>query len=82
MGKKSHKTDKDALEWEKENGLEMYHPIGSCSMQPEDKGGIVNSALRVYGTQNVMSSMQLLCLLLLVQLHKRLFLVLVKKLRR
>lgn len=30
-----------------------YHPCGTCSMMPEDIGGVVNSRLRVYGTKNV-----------------------------
>lgn len=49
VGKKSHKTDKDALEWEKENGLEMYHSIGSCSMQPEDKGELLSQLYEFMG---------------------------------
>lgn len=30
-----------------------YHPIGTCAMLPKDKGGVVDSELRVYGTSNV-----------------------------
>ena len=30
-----------------------YHPIGTCAMQPADKGGVVDERLRVYGTTNV-----------------------------
>lgn len=31
----------------------IYHPIGTCSMQPRDKGGVVDARLKVYGTKNV-----------------------------
>lgn len=30
-----------------------YHPHGTCSMLPEDKGGVVDTRLIVYGTSNV-----------------------------
>lgn len=30
-----------------------YHPIGTCAMQPANKGGVVDERLRVYGTKNV-----------------------------
>ncbi|KAL2826935.1 choline dehydrogenase [Aspergillus pseudoustus] len=30
-----------------------YHPIGTASMLPREKGGVVDSELRVYGTRNV-----------------------------
>ena len=30
-----------------------YHPIGTCSMIPKDKGGVVDTNLVVYGTANV-----------------------------
>lgn len=30
-----------------------YHPIGSMSMLPQNKGGVVDSNLRVYNTENV-----------------------------
>lgn len=30
-----------------------YHPIGTASMLPKNKGGVVNNQLRVYGTHNV-----------------------------
>ena len=31
----------------------VHHVIGSTSMLPRDKGGVVNPQLRVYGTQNI-----------------------------
>ncbi|KAI9797972.1 MAG: hypothetical protein M1833_005028 [Piccolia ochrophora] len=30
-----------------------YHPIGTCSMEPRDKGGVVDARLRLYGAKNV-----------------------------
>lgn len=30
-----------------------YHPMGTCAMQPANKGGVVDERLRVYGTKNV-----------------------------
>lgn len=30
-----------------------YHPIGTCAMLPREKGGVVDTELRVYGTGNV-----------------------------
>jgi hypothetical protein len=30
-----------------------YHPLGTCSMLPRDKGGVVNTNLIVYGTENI-----------------------------
>ncbi|KAH8678171.1 glucose oxidase [Xylariales sp. PMI_506] len=30
-----------------------WHAIGTCSMLPQDLGGVVDSRLKVYGTQNV-----------------------------
>ncbi|KAI9676550.1 MAG: hypothetical protein M1817_000709 [Caeruleum heppii] len=30
-----------------------YHPIGTCSMEPKNKGGVVDARLKVYGTANL-----------------------------
>lgn len=30
-----------------------YHPLGTCSMLPLDKGGVVDKRLKVYGTKNL-----------------------------
>lgn len=30
-----------------------YHPTGTCSMLPEEFGGVVDSRLKVYGTENL-----------------------------
>jgi len=35
------------------NSATNYHPVGTCSMMREELGGVVDSALRVYGTANV-----------------------------
>ncbi|KAJ5361955.1 hypothetical protein N7541_002799, partial [Penicillium brevicompactum] len=39
--------------WVKENYRPNYHPVGTNSMLPREKGGVVSSDLRVYGTKNV-----------------------------
>ncbi|KAI1643449.1 putative GMC oxidoreductase [Daldinia loculata] len=31
----------------------MWHPAGTCAMLPEDKGGVVDSSLKVYGVENL-----------------------------
>jgi choline dehydrogenase-like flavoprotein len=31
----------------------QYHPVGTCAMQPREKGGVVDSGLNVYGTSNL-----------------------------
>jgi len=30
-----------------------YHPCGTCCMMPEERGGVVDGRLKVYGTRNV-----------------------------
>jgi choline dehydrogenase-like flavoprotein len=35
------------------NSATNYHPCGTCSMMRVDLGGVVDEALRVYGTKNV-----------------------------
>lgn len=39
--------------WLRENCGSEYHPVGSCPMLPQDKGGVVDTKLIVYGTKNV-----------------------------
>lgn len=46
-------TDADWESWVRNNTLSIYHPLGSCAMLPQDKGGVVDSNLVVYGTQNL-----------------------------
>ena len=33
--------------------LSIYHPVGTCAMLPRADGGVVDSSLKVYGTQNL-----------------------------
>ncbi|KAF2709503.1 GMC oxidoreductase [Pleomassaria siparia CBS 279.74] len=35
------------------NTITEYHPVGTCAMLPKEKGGVVDSKLKVYGTSNV-----------------------------
>ncbi|KAJ5662148.1 uncharacterized protein N7477_009764 [Penicillium maclennaniae] len=49
---------KDASEdvwtsWVKSTYRSNYHPVGTASMLPRDKGGVVSPELKVYGTRNV-----------------------------
>ncbi|KAJ5125092.1 Glucose-methanol-choline oxidoreductase N-terminal [Penicillium bovifimosum] len=39
--------------WVKSNYRSNFHPVGTASMLPRDKGGVVGNDLRVYGTKNV-----------------------------
>ncbi|KAI1616055.1 putative choline dehydrogenase [Exophiala viscosa] len=39
--------------WLGDNTITDWHPIGTCAMLPQDKGGVVDSDLKVYGTANV-----------------------------
>lgn len=43
----------DLVAWMKTNCGSEYHPIGTCPMLPQDKGGVVDTNLLVYGTKNV-----------------------------
>ena len=43
----------EAMEFARNNTVTEYHPIGTCAMLPEEKGGVVDQELRVYGTSNV-----------------------------
>lgn len=42
-----------AMEIVKESSATSFHPVGTCSMLPEDEGGVVSERLRVYGTRNL-----------------------------
>ncbi|THV01184.1 alcohol oxidase [Dendrothele bispora CBS 962.96] len=46
-------TDEQLEEWVKKGSITVFHTIGSCSMLPRDKNGVVDSDLKVYGTKNV-----------------------------
>ncbi|EIW69326.1 hypothetical protein TREMEDRAFT_30858 [Tremella mesenterica DSM 1558] len=44
----------DALSnYTKQNCGTEYHPLGTCSMLPKDSGGVVDTTLTVYGTNNL-----------------------------
>ncbi|KAL4868999.1 hypothetical protein BDV12DRAFT_185557 [Aspergillus spectabilis] len=40
-------------DWVLANYRPNYHPVGTASMLPREKGGVVDAELRVYGTRNV-----------------------------
>ncbi|KAF2270953.1 alcohol oxidase [Lojkania enalia] len=46
-------TLEEAKEIVRANTVTEYHPIGSCAMLPKEKGGVVDSECKVYGTRNV-----------------------------
>ncbi|KAJ5751450.1 uncharacterized protein N7511_008415 [Penicillium nucicola] len=39
--------------WVKSNYRSNFHPVGTASMLPREKGGVVSHELKVYGTKNV-----------------------------
>jgi len=47
------KTDDQIREWVKKANGSCWHTVGSCSMLPRDKQGVVDSNLKVYGTTNL-----------------------------
>ncbi|CAG9987339.1 unnamed protein product [Clonostachys byssicola] len=46
-------TVEDAKEIVRQSQVSDFHPAGSCGMRPKDKGGVVDSELRVYGVKGV-----------------------------
>ncbi|KAI0072978.1 GMC oxidoreductase [Panus rudis PR-1116 ss-1] len=46
-------TDDEIRESIKKAGMTTWHTVGSCSMLPEDKEGVVDPSLKVYGTTNI-----------------------------
>ena len=47
-------ADDDAINQVINNGIRTeFHPSGTCAMRPLDNGGVVDSHLRIYGTQNL-----------------------------
>ena len=52
-GSMSFNTLEEAKEAVKQRAITEYHPIGTCSMLPEDEGGVVDNQLRVYGVKNL-----------------------------
>lgn len=50
----SHLTDLDkAKEYIQTSAISMWHLGGSCAMLPRDKGGVVDTQLRVYGVEKL-----------------------------
>jgi choline dehydrogenase len=47
------KTLEEAKKAIRANTVTQYHPIGTCAMLPRERGGVVDSKLKVYGTSNV-----------------------------
>ncbi|KAF2165237.1 GMC oxidoreductase [Zasmidium cellare ATCC 36951] len=52
-GLKPFSTLAEARELAKERQLTMYHPTGTCAMLPREEGGVVDTELRVYGTEGL-----------------------------
>ncbi|KAH7078872.1 hypothetical protein BKA63DRAFT_252912 [Paraphoma chrysanthemicola] len=52
-GGKFPTTLEEAKDYVRRNTVTEYHPVGTCAMLPKEKGGAVNSELKVYGTENV-----------------------------
>ncbi|CAI6087284.1 unnamed protein product [Clonostachys chloroleuca] len=46
-------TVEDAKEIIRQSQVSDFHPAGSCGMRPKEKGGVVDSELRVYGVKGV-----------------------------
>ncbi|KAI0369826.1 GMC oxidoreductase [Pilatotrama ljubarskyi] len=46
-------SDEQIREYVKQNLSTTWHACGSCSMLPREKGGVVDSKLKVYGTRNL-----------------------------
>lgn len=46
-------SDEQLKEWVRSSVQTLFHPIGTASMLPQEDGGVVDSNLKVYGTDNV-----------------------------
>ncbi|KAF9448638.1 GMC oxidoreductase [Macrolepiota fuliginosa MF-IS2] len=46
-------TDEELTNYLRNNASECFHTTGSASMLPREKGGVVNTNLKVYGTKNL-----------------------------
>ncbi|KAF9040114.1 GMC oxidoreductase [Panaeolus papilionaceus] len=46
-------TDEDIRNYIKNHLSTTWHTVGSCSMLPRNKGGVVDPRLKVYGTKNL-----------------------------
>lgn len=52
-GDKLPTTLEEAKEFCRANTVTEYHPVGTCAMLPKEKGGVINTDLKVYGTNNI-----------------------------
>lgn len=48
-----YKTIEDYEEYIRNFAGTTYHPVGTCSMMSQRKGGVVDNKLKVYGTSNI-----------------------------
>lgn len=48
-----YKTEEDYDEFVKDFSVTEYHPLGTCSMVPREKGGVVDERLRVHGVKGL-----------------------------
>ncbi|PIL32222.1 hypothetical protein GSI_05467 [Ganoderma sinense ZZ0214-1] len=46
-------TEEELREFVKSNVSTTWHSSGTCSLAPKDKGGVVDTHLKVYGTKNI-----------------------------
>ncbi|KAI1783604.1 GMC oxidoreductase, partial [Ganoderma leucocontextum] len=46
-------TEEQLREFVKSNVSTTWHASGTCSLAPKDKGGVVDTHLKVYGTKNI-----------------------------
>ncbi|KAJ7430135.1 glucose-methanol-choline oxidoreductase [Mycena galericulata] len=46
-------SDQDIREYIKNNIISTWHTVGTCSMMPREKKGVVDPELKVYGTANL-----------------------------
>ncbi len=46
-------TDSQWRDFARKSVLSFFHPVGTCAMLPQKDGGVVDSSLVVYGTENL-----------------------------
>jgi choline dehydrogenase len=49
----SVQTDEEILEYVRDTAVTVWHASGTCAMLPQDKGGVVNEQLQVYGVSGL-----------------------------
>ena len=47
------KSVDDAKAYIRRTAMSLWHPVGTCAMMPRAKGGVLDAALKVYGTTNL-----------------------------